>query len=493
MQGNTRNRVVSGLIWTYLERITAQLVSLVVTIILARLLTPTEYGIIAIVTIFTELSNVIVVNGFGTALVQKEQPSSKDYSTIFYSSMVITFALYVILFLFAPVIARFYSMPDLTPVLRVMGLATPIAGISSIQQSYISKKMEFKKFFFSTIIGTLISAIIGITLAYLGFGVWALVAQLLTNRIIDTTILSFTSGWKPTREFSKDSLIKLFSYSWKITLSSFLITLYDNIRGLVVGKKYSSDDLAYYNKGRLYPNLVAGNINTSISKVLFPALSNEQRNTSTVLNMTRRAIKESSYILTPLLFGLAACSKQFVVALLTEKWLPIVPYLQIMCIVYALQPMQTASIQAMKAVGKSDLYLKLEIKKKIINFAILLISLFAFNQVFIVAIGALLAEMSSTLINFPVNKKQFGYSYRLQFRDITPAFVLSSVMFVFVYLCGLIIINPFICLLIQIIVGAIFYIGVSRMLRFESYCYTISIIKTVVNKHRKGKENDSTC
>ena len=483
---NVRNKIMSGLLWTYMERIAAQLVSLGVTVILARILSPKEYGVIAIVTIFTEISNVIVVHGFGTALIQKEKPSSEDYSTIFYANMIITFSLYGLLILFAPAIAQFYKMDQLTPVLRVLGVQMPIAGISSVQQSFISKKMEFKKFFFSTIIGTVISAVVGILMAYKGFGVWALVAQLLTNRVIDTIILSFTSGWKLTKEFSLVSLKALVSYSWKITASSFLITIYDNIRGLVIGKKYTADDLAFYNKGRHFPNLIAGNINTSISKVLFPALSNEQKNISNVLSMTRRAIKESTYILTPLLFGLAACSNSFVTVFLTEKWMPIVPYLRVMCIVYALQPMQTASIQAFKSVGKSGVYLKLEIIKKILNILIILISLFAFNNVFIVALGALLAELVSTVINIPANKKLFGYNYLDQVKDIASPFALSSTMFLVVFGAEYLVGKGLICLILQIIIGGFFYIGISMLFKMESFIYTKDIIKGLINK-KKGQ------
>lgn len=482
MNENMKRRVISGLVWTYFERVAAQVVSIIVTFILARILSPTEYGIISIVTIFTELANVIVVNGFGIALIQKKTPNSIDYSTIFYASMGITCGMYILLFLFAPVIAAFYNIPLLTTVLRVLGLQMPIAGISSIQQAYISKRMEFKKFFFSTIIGTVISAVVGIALAYAGAGVWALVAQLLTNRVIDTTILSFTSGWKLTREFSISDLKQMVSYSWKISASSFLISLWDNIRGLVVGKKYTAADLAYYDKGRQFPNVIASNINTSISKVLFPVLSEEQNNIDHVKGMTRRAIQEGNYILTPLLFGLAACGETFVIVLLTDKWLSAVPYLQIMCFIYALQPLQTSSLQAMKAIGRSDIYLKLEVIKKIFNFMILLISLFVFNNVLIVAIGALISEIVSTIINFPANKKLFNYSYREQIGDIKSALIMSAVMFACVSIIGRIIDFAFFSLIIQIIVGGAIYVGMSALFKVDSFIYTKNTIKEVLRR-----------
>ncbi len=482
MVNNTKNKVLSGLIWTYLERIGAQLVSIIVTIVLAQFLSPTEYGIISIVTIFTELSNVIVVNGFSTALIQKKNPETRDFSTIFYTNLGVTWFMYLILFLVAPIIAKFYEIPELTQVLRVLGLQMPIAGISSVQQAYISQRMEFKKFFFSTIIGTVISAIVGIILAKKGFGVWALVAQLLTNRVIDTTILCFTSGWRLTREFSRTNLRTMVSYSWKISASSFLITLWDNIRGLVVGKKYTTDDLAYYDKGRQFPHLIASNINTSISKVLFPALSSEQNDINRVLLMTRRAIKEGAYLLTPLLFGLAACGDSFVRVLLPDIWLPMIPYLRIMCFIFALQPLQTSCIQAMKAIGRSDEYLKLEIIKKMINFVILIISLFAFNDVLVVAIGALISELVSTLVNVPAIKKLLGYSYRQQLSDLWSTLIMSVIMYIGVYFVGTIFDSAIISLIIQIIIGGSIYIGLSMAFRVESYNYTKNTIKGILRR-----------
>lgn len=485
MNDGIKNKVLKGLLWTYMERVAAQLVSVIVTVVLANILTPKEYGMISIVTIFTELANVIVVNGFATALIQKSNPTSKDYSTIFWANMGITWIMYILLFAYSPIIALFYNIEQLTPVLRVLGLQMPIAGISSIQQAFISKKMEFKKFFFSTIIGTVISAIIGIILAFNGFGVWALVIQLLTNRVIDTIILSFTSGWRLTKEFSESNLKELVSYSWKVSASSFLITLWDNVRGLVVGKKYTTDDLAYYDKGRQFPNLIAANINTSISKVLFPALSSEQNNKNNILMMTRRSIKEGAYILTPILLGLAACSESFIKVLFPKIWMPMVPYLQIMCLIYAMQPLQTSSIQAIKAIGRSDTYLKLEIIKKSVNFLILLGSLFLFNNVLAVVFGALLSEIFSTICNFPANKHIFDYTYKEQFLDLLPSLLMSSVMFISVYFVGKLIEFEMVSLIIQIVFGGIVYLVMSIIFKVESFNYTKNIIKEILGKGKK--------
>lgn len=467
-----RKQVFSGLFWTYLERIAAQIVSLIVSIILARILGPEEYGIISIVTIFVTLSNVFIVNGFGTALIQKKDADSLDFSTVFYSNCIFTLIIYILLFILAPYIQTFYEYENLSLVIRVLSVSVLITAVSSVQQAYITRQMQFKKFFFSTIIGTVISGVVGVWLAYIGVGVWALVAQLLTNRIIDTTILSFTSGWHLTKEFSFDRLKLLVGYSWKIVASSFLIALYDNIRDLIVGKKYSVADLAYYNKGRQFPVVISDNINTSISKVLFPTLSKFQDDNNKIKNMTRRAISISSYVLFPILLGLAAIGRNFITILLTKKWIAVVPFLQVMCIVYMLQPVQTASIQAMKAIGRTDIYLKLEIVKKVFGCIIIVISLFCFNDVFAVALGALSAEVLSSLINMPANKSLLNYTYKEQIQDIIKPLIISGIMTLIVLVLGRInIINIYFTVLIQIAVGTVLYLFLSIIFGVESYSY----------------------
>ena len=404
---NIRKKVIGGLAWTYAERVAAQFVSLIVTIILARMVLPEEYGVISIVTIFIGIADNFVVGGLGNALIQKKDADQLDFSSVFYFNIVFSLIVYIIIFILAKPISWFYGMKVLEPVLQVMALRIPVAGINSVQQAFVSKKMEFKKFFFATLGGTVFSAIIGILLAYQGYGVWALVAQYLTNALMDTVILWMTVRWRPERKFSVRRMKGLLSYGWKILVTSLMITLYVDIQDLIIGKKFSSEDLAYSNKGRQFPSLISTNVNTSISKVLFPAIAESQDDLEKVKQITRRAISVGSYILSPILIGFAAIADTFVEVVLTSKWMPCVPYLRIMCLVYLLQPIQTASLQAMKALGKSDLYLKLEIIKKVFGTIILLITVFSFHSVLAIIIGSLGAEIVSTVVNIPANKKIF--------------------------------------------------------------------------------------
>ena len=289
--------VISNLMWKFGERISAQFVTLFVSIVLARLLSPSDYGAIALVTIFITIANVFVVNGFGTALIQKKQADNLDFSSVFYVNILFSLFLYAILFILSPYVASFYNMEILCPVMRVLSLRIPIAAINSIQQAYVSRNMMFKKFFFSTLFGTLLSGIVGCVMAYKGFGIWALVGQYLTNTTVDTIVLWFTVRWRPELKFSFSRVKVLLSYGWKLLLSGLLDTGYQQLRSLIIGKKYTSSDLAYYNQGQKYPELVVVNINTSISSVLFPAISQSQDNIEVVKGMTRRAIKVSSFIM----------------------------------------------------------------------------------------------------------------------------------------------------------------------------------------------------
>ena len=257
----------------------------------------------------------------------------------------------------------------------MLSLSLIIAGVNSVQQAYVSKIMQFKKFFYSTIIGTITSAFIGIFMAYKGFGVWALITQNLSNQVIDTCVLWFTVKWRPTFTFSFSEMKKMFNYGWKLLISGLIDTIYNNLYSLVIGKFYSAKDLGYYNRGRNIPNMVITNINGSIQSVIFPTLSNCQGDKVRLKVMVRRSIMTSTYIIMPAMIGLAAVAKPLTVLLLTDKWLPSVPFMQFSCFILAFWPIHTTNLQAINAVGRSDIFLKLEIIKKIIGFSIMVVSI----------------------------------------------------------------------------------------------------------------------
>lgn len=484
MSQTDNKSVFSNFIWRFAERSGAQLVTFVVSIVLARLLMPDDYGTVALVTVFTTIMQVFVDSGLGTALIQKKDADDLDFSSVFYFNFAVCIILYLIMFFAAPHIAVFYKMPELTPVVRVISLTIIISGIKGVQQSFVSRNMLFKRFFYATLGGTIFSAFLGIAMAYAGFGVWAIVAQQLSNTAIDTLILWITVKWRPKLMFSWKRLKGLLGFGWKMLCSALLDTVYNNLRSLLIGKVYSSADLAYYNEGKKFPNLIVTNINTSIDSVLLPAMSKEQDDKDRVKNMTRRSIMVSCYIMAPLMIGLACCASNIVILVLTEKWLPCVFFLQIFCITYMFYPIHTANLNAIKAMGRSDLFLKLEIWKKVIGLILLLATLFI--SVKAMAYSLLISTLTSMIINSWPNKKLLDYSFLEQMKDILPSILLAVGMGVSVYLMGVLNLQTLPLLLIQVVCGGLIYVAGSAIFKLEPFLYLIGIIKPMIQKRRKA-------
>lgn len=480
MSNEIKSKVLSGLFWRFGERIAAQGVSFVVSIILARMLDPSHYGAIALVTVFITFANVFVTSSFGNSLIQKKDADNVDFSSVFYFNIILGILVYAVVFIMAPYIAGYFNMEILCPVLRVLGLRLIVAGANSVQHAYVSKQMLFKRFFWSTLGGTIGSAILGITMAYMGFGIWALVVQYMFNSIIDTLVLWFTVKWRPKLAFSLKRLKNLFSYGWKFLVSSLLDTGYNELRSLVIGKMYTPADLAYYNKGKNFPNLIVTNVNSSIQSVLFPAMANCQDKKEQVKSMCRRSIRTSSYIMLPLMTGLALVAEPFVKLLLTEKWLQCVPYLQIACFTFAFMPIHTANLQAIKAMGRSDIFLKLEIIKKIMGLAVLIFV--APFGVLAIAFSGILTTILSSIINSYPNRKLLNYNYFEQLKDLFNGFLPLIVMSVLVYLTGLVNIGEFPLIVMQVIVGMISYVAVSALTKNDSFIYALEIVKSFIKR-----------
>ncbi len=476
----SRKTVFSNLVWRFLERSGAQGVSFVVAIVLARLLDPVVYGTVALVTVFTTIMQVFVDSGLGSALIQKKDADDLDYSSVFWFNLAVCLVLYAIMFAVSPLIAHFYRRPELTPVVRVLSLTLIISGVKNIQQAYVSSHFLFKRFFFATLSGTLGAAVLGIWMAYRGYGVWALVAQNLFNKTIDTIILWFTVKWRPKRMFSWARLGGLLSYGWKLLVSSLLDTGYNELRSLIIGRIYSADDLAFYNRGRQFPQVITGNINSSINSVLLPTMSKVQDNPNTVKNLTRRAIKMSTYIMAPLMIGLAACAKPIVELLLTAKWLPCIPFLRIFCLTYIFHPIHTANLNAIKAMGRSDYFLKLEIIKKVLGLTVMLTT--ARISVLVMAYSLMFTSVLNQIINSWPNRKLLNYPYLEQLRDILPGILLASGMGAIVYCVQLFGFKHWVTLLIQVPLGIAVYAAGSLLFHIDSFHYALDIIKRIVKK-----------
>ncbi len=477
---DNKQKVVSNLIWRFMERFGSQLVAMVVQIILARMLDPAVFGTVAKVTIITTILLVFVDSGMANSLIQKKDPDDLDFSSVFYFNMAFCLVLYAGLFAAAPAIARFYDDAQLTAIVRVLGLTVVVAGVKNVQQAYVSKTLQFKRFFFATLGGTLLSAAVGIVMVFCGFGVWAIVAQQLTNVTVNTAILWLTVGWRPKRMFSFERLKGLLGYGWKLLVSGLLDTVYNKLREIMIAVFYTDADLAYYNRGMTYPNLLVENINASIDSVLLPVLSAEQDHKEQVRNMTRRAIRISTYVMMPMMMGLAVCAEPLIRLLLTEKWLPCVPYLRIFCFSYAFYPLHTANLNAIKAMGRSDLFLKLEIIKKVFGVIILLVTLQ--YGVYVMALSLLFTSVMSQLINSWPNAKLLDYAYGHQLMDMLPAILLSLVMGAAVYPIQLFGWSDWVTLPVQVIAGAAVYILGSVIFRLDSFSYLLGIMKKLMHR-----------
>ena len=478
-----KRMTISNLVWRFAERCGAQGITFIVSIVLARLLEPTDYGLISLVTIFTAVLQVFVDSGLGTALVQKKNADDLDFSTVFYCNVAFCCVLYGILFLTAPLIASFYNNEELLLVIRVLGLTIVISGLKGIQQAYVSRHLIFKRFFFATSGGTIGAAVIGIFMAYQGYGVWALVAQQLSNMTVDTVILWITVRWRPKKLFSFKRLKGLFSYGWKLLISSLIDAVYNDMRQLIIGKVYSSADLAYYNRGKQFPQVIVQNVNASIDSVLLPIMSSSQDDKARIKVMTRRSIMLSSYIMWPMMFGLMAVGRNLIQILLTDKWMMCLPFLYIFCFGQGLMPLQTANLNAIKSLGRSDLYLKMEIIKKSVGLTIVLVTMNI--NVFAIAVGSVCYSVFASIVNAFPNKSLIGYSYREQIRDIFPPLGLSIVMALIIHNLSFRFIPITVQLFIQIIIGiAIYFLG-SILFKLESFLFAKDTIFGMLKNTRE--------
>ena len=479
------NSLAGNLGWKFAERVATQLITLIVSILLARILSPADYGVVAAVTIFITLANVLVSDGFGNALIQKKDADALDFSSVLWFNFGFSIVLYALLFFAAPLISRFFgeSYTVLTPVLRVLGLRLIAAGINSVQQAYVARKMIFRKFFLATIAGAVLSGAVGIAMAYVGCGVWALVAQYLTNTVVSTAVLGLSLRKRPLFALSWKRLEPMMGFGVRLLGTRLLIVGYEELRAVIVGKLYSADSLAYYDKGRQFPNLIVGNLNTSVGTVLFPRMAQEQDAPEKLRQTIRRSVRFTSFLLFPVMLGLAVVAKPLVILLLTEKWLPCVPLLQLFCIVYLFQPMHTANMQAIKALGKGKLYFRLELGKKLVELAVLL-SVMRLGVTAIVISAAILTTLYTAVNALPV-QKLLGYSFLSQLRDIGAPLLFSLLAVCAALPLSLLPLSPLPLILLQETLGATVYLAAARIARSPELAWLTERLRKLFSKNHR--------
>lgn len=469
------NIVIQSMLWKLLEQFCSQGVSFIITIILARLLMPSDYGIIAIILVFINLAKVIINGGLNTALIQKKDADQIDFSTILWFCMFISVVFYGILFFTAPYVASLYNNELLCKVLRVLSLIIFFNSFNSIQQAYVSRHMLFRKLFYVNAVAVLVSGGVGIVMAYSGYGVWALVAQSMLSAIACSVLMWFSIKWRPTFDFSTQRFKGLFNYGWKIFMMEFIIAIYQDIRSLIIGKMYQPSALAFFDRGKSLPSLVMNNVIYSINAVLLPAFSNEQDNKYRVKQMMRRSVQVSHLFVLPLLIGFFFTSKEIVFLLLTEKWLPAVPFIQIFCVAMILMPIQNINLTAIKSLGYSGITLKLEIVKKVLEAVILIIS-FLIN-VYAVAWGIVLYNLLCVFINLRPSKRIVNYGIGEQIKDLIPTLFAALIMGGVIFMLSFLPLPVPGLLIIQILLGVVVYWLSVRTLKIESYYYLLDYIK----------------
>lgn len=481
-----KKKAASGFAYRFMERALARGISFVLQLILARLLMPEEYGLIALVTVVITICDVFVTHGFGNALIVNKKSDQLDFSTCFYFNILLAVFLYAGLYFASPLIAAYYRQEGLTPILRVMGFRIPLAAINSVQHAYVSKHLRFKKFFYATLIGTIISGVAAVVMAYMGFGVWALVEQYLGNAFIDTLCLWIIVGWRPSRQFSFARLKAIYAYGWKILLTGLIDTVFGRLRSLIIGRRYSAADLAYYNRGYSFPSFGMRLIEPTVNSVLFPTLSKCNDDRAHMRSITRRILQISTYIISPIMVGLIVTAKPLVLVLLTKKWLPCVAFLQIGCVANLFRCQQFINNCVIKASGRASLLLKLDVLKKGIGIVLILVSM-QFGVIWI-AWSLVALYFISMVINIAPNRKILDYGYRQQCWDVTKNMIPAFIMGAAVYPISLIHTHHWLILLLQVFSGVAVYVGLSLLTKNESFHYLLNFIRNNLRNRNKAKK-----
>lgn len=484
-----KQKIVHSFFWKLLERFGSQAISMFVTILLARILLPSEYGIIAILVVFIDLANVIIDGGLNTALIQKRNADNVDFSTILYVSIGLALIIYILLFLGAPWIAQFYDNSLLSPVLRVLGINLFFNSFNAIQRAYISKYMLFKKLFYCTLGSTLLSGVVGLAMAYQGYGVWSLVGQLVVNQFATTLIMWFTIKWRPIPVFSFLRFKRLFDFGWKIFLANLIIVVYEDVRSLIIGKVYQPVTLAFFDRGKQLPGLMMTNVNISLQTILLPAFANIQDDPQRVKQMTKRSIELTNFVIMPLLVGLLVAAKPFVLLLLTEKWLGVVPFIQIFCIAYMMIPIQSSNMSAIKALGHSGITLKIEIIKKVIEAVILVVSFLI--DVYAVAWGIVLYNFICIIVNLYPCRKLLDYGLFEQLKDVISPIFSSVAMGLAIFWISDLDYHPALLLAMEIVLGILIYVSIHVVLKTNCYLYAKEIIVYEIGKRKSINKKKS--
>lgn len=476
MAESLKNKTVKGTVWSSLERFSVQGIQFAVMIIMARILTPADYGLVGMLAIFIAVSQSLIDSGFSQALIRKQDRSEIDNSTVFYFNIAVGFVLYMILFFTAPLIADFYNEPLLIPITRAIGLSVVFNSLAVVQRALLTVKLDFKTQAKASFIGVVISGSIGISMAYTGYGVWAIVWQQLSNLAVVTILLWILSHWKPIWAYSWKSFRELFGFGSKLLASGLLDTIFRNLYLIVIGKFFKASDLGYYTRAHQFTDFASSNITGIFQRVTYPVLCTIQDDDSRLSDVYRRLLKTSAFIIFPLMMGMAAVAKPMVISFLTEKWLFSAILIQVLCFSMMWYPVHAINLNLLQVKGRSDLFLKLEIIKKVLTVIVLCITLPM--GLIPLCIGTIFSSIISLVINTHYTGKLIHLGFFKQMKDLLPTLLLSLATGAVVYLTVTYIpMESWLALSIGVIEGILLYAGLARLFRFQEFTELLSIIR----------------
>ena len=469
-----KRKSIKGFIWRFSQNFLTQVLNFLISTILARMLLPEDYGLVALASISTRLALVFINTGFTSAIIQKTEITEKDLSTMFWSGLILSIFLYLIIYSVSPWLAIFYREEELTTLVRIGSLIVITSSLFSVHQAILIRNLEFQKVFIASILGVIMHGVSGVILAFKNYGPFTLIYSTLFDSIVTCVALWIITKWKPKFIFSRDSFDKMFLFNIRILMSNLTDELFNNLQSLIIGRRYSSEDLAYYNKAFNYPSSIMSSIDGSITTVLFSTLSKYQNDWDSGLNVLRRSVRTSLYVCTPLMAGLSAVARSLVVVFLTEKWIGTVDYIRLICVVCMFWPL-SARTHALNAMGLSNITLRLKMIGRVLSILLLIITFR--HSVKLMVIGSIISSLISTIIGLPFFAKYLNYRIKDQLEDIVFTMLYSLPMWIIVYYIDILNYNPFFSLVLQILLGIVIYVITSVVFKSDSFFYLLSIIK----------------
>ena len=480
MSESLKNKTVKGTVWSSLDAFLGQGITFLVGLVLARLLSPEEYGLIAIITIFISVFNSIVDSGFSNALIRKQDATEADYNTVFYTNLAISAVLSTALFFGAPLIADFFSRPQLTSLTKAMSSVVIINAFAIVQNIRLTKNIDFKTKTKVSLIASLTSGVIGIAMAFGGFGVWSLVAQQISKQLLNSVFLWFFIRWMPKLLFSRKSFKEMFDFGWKLLVSGLINTIWTEIYQVIIGKFYQPQTLGQYTRAQQFSSIFSSNLTSIIQRVSYPVLSQLQDDKERLKSGYKRIIKITMLVSFVLMLGLAAIAKPMILVLIGDKWLPAVPFLQILCFNMMLYPLHSINLNMLQVQGRSDLFLKLEIVKKIVGVIPLCLGIFV--NIYYMLIGSVFVGFFSYYLNARYSGPFLNYSIKEQVKDIMPGFSIALLVALPVYAISYLPLNPFILLPMQLLVGLLIVLILCEKAGLEEYKEIKSIVLGLLKK-----------